>query len=337
MVKKRITLRNNETRKDNKSLDFQNAYNFFYSSKKAEGLREKTLISYGEHYRFFMRWVDEQQIGISEINELTPNLIREYLTYMKEDHFNIKTKEFGLSDQTVNARLRFLRNFYSFLNKEELTDVNPAIKVKFIKMDERPFTPLSEDEICRLMNVPDEKHYPQWRDYIIMNLLYDTSMRIYEAIHLTLDEFDMAGRRFILKSDKTKGRKGRIVPISNHTLKLILELISENQTHFPDERHLFLNWYGEQMSEDTFRRNLKRYVKAAGISKNFSCHDFRRMAISEMLKNGASIFTVMSIAGHSQLSTTKKYVHFDEETIKNQHELYSPVVKMRSSRKGRLR
>jgi integrase/recombinase XerD len=179
MVKKRITLRNNETRKENKSLDFQHAYNFFYSSKKAEGLREKTLISYGEHYRFFMRWVDEQQIDISEINELTPNLIRDYLTYMKEDHFNIKTKEYGLSDQTVNARLRFLRNFYSFLNKEDLTDINPAIKVKFIKMDERPFTPLSEDEMRRLMNVPDKKHYPQWRDYIIMNLLYDTSMRIY--------------------------------------------------------------------------------------------------------------------------------------------------------------
>jgi integrase/recombinase XerD len=89
------------------------------------------------------------------------------------------------------------------------------------------------------------------------------------------------------------------------------------------------------MSEDTFRRNLGRYVKKAGITKSFSCHDFRRQSITEMLKNGASIFTVMSIAGHQQIGTTKKYVHFDEETIKNQHDLYSPVVKMRSKYRRR--
>jgi integrase/recombinase XerD len=340
MAKKRITLRNsteNNKKEKSFSLDFQQAYEFFLSAKKAEGLRDKTLISYGEHFRFFQRWREESYPSVTRVDELTPNIIREYIQYMKEDHFNFKTKEFGLSDQTANARLRFLKTLYSFLNKEDLESENPAIKVKFIKMDERPFEPLTDDEMQRLLNVPNKNHYPQWRDYIIMNLLYDSSMRILEAISLSIDDLDIKGRRIILNAGKTKLRKSRIIPLSNHTLKLLLELITENQTHFPDEKSLFLNWYGEPMSEDTFRRNLKRYVKKAGISKNFSCHDFRRQSITEMLRNGASIWSVMSIAGHSQISTTKKYVHFDEQTIKNQHEIYSPVVKMRKNRKGRLR
>lgn len=145
--------------------------------------------------------------------------------------------------------------------------------MKFIKVDERPSEPLTTVEMERLLNVPYKNHFPQWRDYIIVNLLYYTSMRIYEAIHIKLDDFDIQGRRIISKSDK-KDRKSRIIPLSNHTIKLILELITENQTYFPDEKHLFLNWYGEPMSEDSFRRNLKRYVQKAGITKIFSCHVF---------------------------------------------------------------
>jgi integrase/recombinase XerD len=49
------------------------------------------------------------------------------------------------------------------------------------------------------------------------------------------------------------------------------------------------------MAEDTFRRNLKRYVKKAGITKPFSCHDFRRQSITEMLASGASLFAVQEI------------------------------------------
>lgn len=75
--------------------------------------------------------------------------------------------------------------------------------------------------------------------------------------------------------------------------------------------------------------------KKAGIPQGFTPHDFRRQSITEMLANGASLFTVMSIAGHSKAETTKKYVHFNEETIKNQHDLYSPVAKKRN--RGRRR
>jgi integrase/recombinase XerD len=250
---------------------------------------------------------------------------------MKDDHFNFKTKSYGLSDQTTNARLRFLKTFYNFLASEELVDNNPAEQVKFIKMDDRPFQPLTEDEMKRLLDIPDKRHYPQWRDYCLMMLLYDSGMRINEAINISTDDLDLKGRRIVLPGEKSKGRRVRIIPLSNHVIKLLIELITENETHF-NNKYIFLNWYGEQMAEDTFRRNLNRYVKRAGITKSFTCHDFRRQSITEMLSNGASIFAVQSIVGHRQLSTTKKYCHFDEQTIRNQHELYSPVIKIKQKK-----
>ncbi|MCM3764620.1 tyrosine-type recombinase/integrase [Neobacillus niacini] len=334
MKRKRLTNRAVNEESHSVIFSFEQAYEYFLSSKKAEGLRKPTLTSYDEHFNFFKNWLSDFLPEIKTIDQLTIQMIRQYVHYLKEEHFNYKTKEYGLSIQTTNARLRFLKTFYNFLVKEELVNINPPEQVKFIKEDERIFYPLQETEMQKLLNVPDTRQFPQFRDKCIMYLLYDPGLRIKEAISLTIDDLDLNGRRIFLPSEKAKGRKARIIPLSGLVIKMLIELISENKTHF-ESNHLFLNWYGEPMAEDTFRRNLKRYVKKAGITKPFSCHDFRRQSITEMLASGASLFAVQAIVGHSQISTTKKYVHFDEQVIKNQHELYSPLVKVK--RKGKLR
>ncbi|WP_042456690.1 tyrosine-type recombinase/integrase [Neobacillus dielmonensis] len=334
MKRKRVLGRNVKEETELVAFTFEQAYEYFLSSKKAEGLRNPTFTSYHEHFHFFRNWLNEFHAEVITINQLTTQTVRLYINYLRNDHFNYKTKQYGLSIQTTNARLRFLKTFYNFLEKEELVNVNPPEQVKFIKEDERIFHPLNEIEMQKLLNVPDTSQYPQFRDKCIMFLLYDTGLRIKEAISITIDDLDLSGRRIILPADKAKGRKSRIIPLSGIVIKMLIELISENQTHF-ENRNLFLNWYGEQMAEDTFRRNLTRYVKKAGINKTFTCHDFRRQSITEMLASGASLFAVQSIVGHSQISTTKKYVHFDEQIIKNQHELYSPLVKVK--KRGKLR
>lgn len=331
MKKRRLTLRAVSQESSSEELfdfDFQQAYDYFLSSKKSEGLRDKTLISYGEHFRFFVGWINEFHPDIKKVNEISVPLLRDYMVYMKEDHFNFKTGKAGLATQTINARIRFLKNFYNFLFKEDIVKTTPTENVNFLRADETQFEPLTEEEMKRLFDVLDIKQFPQFRDYCIMNLLYDTGMRINEAINLTTKEIDFKVRRILLPASRSKTRKPRVIPLSNHTVKLLIELINENQMHFENE-FVFLNWYGEQLAEDTFRRNLKRYVEKAGIEKQFRCHDFRRQAITEMLASGASLFAVQAIVGHSQINTTRKYVRFDENIIKNQHELYSPVVKMR--------
>jgi integrase/recombinase XerD len=334
MNRKRITNRNVNEESNSVIFTFEQAYNYFLSSKKAEGLRKPTFTNYKEHFNFFNSWITDFFPDVKTIDQLTVQLVRTYVNYLSDEHFNFKTKAYGLSIQTTNARLRFLKTFYNFLFKEELVNINPPEQVKFIKEDERIFQPLNEEEIQRLLNVPDTSQYPQFRDKCIMYLLYDTGLRIKEAISLSVDDIDINGRRIILPPEKAKGRKSRIIPLSGLVIKMLIELITENQTHF-DNRRLFLNWYGEPMVEDTFRRNLNRYVKKAGITKPFTCHDFRRQSITEMLASGASLFAVQAIVGHSQISTTKKYVHFDEQVIKNQHELYSPLVKVK--RRGKIR
>ncbi|WP_018393741.1 tyrosine-type recombinase/integrase [Bacillus sp. 37MA] len=274
MYSKRVTKRQVANEEIEFKFTFKQAFDYFLSAKKSEGLRAPTIKSHDEHYRFFMRWVEGNHPDTKLVSELTSFIVREYLVYMQEDHFNYKTKTNGLSIQTINARLRFLKTFYNFLEDENIIGKNIVAKIKLLKADERKFSKLTEEELKRLFTIPNKENFPQFRDFVIMNLLYDTGMRISETISIKKNDLDLKSRKINLPPEVTKGRKGRIVPISNYTLKLLIELITENDTHW-DNKYVFLNWNGEQMSEDTFRRNLKRYVLKAGIEEDFSCHDFR--------------------------------------------------------------
>jgi len=329
-MRKRVHLRGSDLYDDViVSFTFQQAFDYFYSAKKSEDMRKTTLITYNEHFNFFMNWVKNTNKDIGLVNELSVKIVRDYINYMREEHYNFKTKMNGLSPQTINARIRFLKTWYSFLLKEKLLIDNILESINFLKVDEKRSNLLTEKEMQALLNTPDKRYMAQWRDYCIMLLAYDSALRIKELISLEVKDIDIARRQIILPSEKAKDRRIRVIPISNHTIKLLIKLIDENNKNFPNCDGLFLNWFGERMAADTFRRNLKRYVKKAGINKEFSCHDFRRQSVTEMLKNGASVFAVQHIAGHSQISTTRKYVFFDDGIIKDQHDLYSPINRLK--------
>lgn len=92
-------------------------------------------------------------------------------------------------------------------------------------------------------------------------VLYDSSLRISEAVNLDVMDIDLMMKQIILPADKAKDRRYRTIPISNRTVQLLIKLIDENKKVFKDAEAVFLNWYGERMAVDTFRRNLKRYLK----------------------------------------------------------------------------
>lgn len=324
-LRRKVYKRDFEEEAEVSKFTYDHSYRVFLNGKKALNVRRPTIVSYEEHYRFFRNWLTYKGYELEYTDELTTEIVYEYINYMKEDHYNIKTKVAGLSTQTINARIRFLKTFYSFLEKEQLIAENVMLAIKYLRVDAYKAELLTDEEMKRLLNVPDVKLYPQWRDKVFMHVLYDTCLRMHEAITLEESDINFATHKINLPSNKAKDRRHRVIPLSNITVKMLSKLITENKAAFGDVSYVFLNWYGERLSEDTFRRSIKRYVAKAGITKNFTCHDFRRQGITELLKNGASLFAVQAIAGHSQISTTKKYVFFDEQTLQKQHSMYSPL------------
>jgi integrase len=57
---------------------------------------------------------------------------------------------------------------------------------------------------------------------------------------------------------------------------------------------------------NNFPRDFKKILKMAGIEKG-TFHDFRRTCLSRWISNGLSEYDVMSLAGHSEFSTTHRF------------------------------
>ncbi|WP_277930152.1 tyrosine-type recombinase/integrase [Bacillus cereus group sp. BfR-BA-01403] len=78
------------------------------------------------------------------------------------------------------------------------------------------------------------KGYKHFRDYILLHLLIDGMFRITEALLLSPLDIDHANKTTIIRSNNAKSRKARVVPLSNKTYRLLMQLLEENRA-FEDE------------------------------------------------------------------------------------------------------
>ncbi|WP_366249982.1 site-specific integrase [Terribacillus aidingensis] len=176
-----------------------------------------------------------------------------------------------------------------------------------MKVDEDGLEPLTDEEVNKLISVPDERYYAQFRDLVMMYLMLDTGMRINEVCELENHDIDFKTRAIILPAAKNKNRKPRILPLSNQVVKLLLELVAENKANF-DTEYVFVSNIGTRYNPNSFRKRLNNYKDIAGITKRVSPHVFRHMFCRNYILNGGDIFTLQRIVGHADISTTRKYI-----------------------------
>lgn len=305
----------------------QQALNEFISLKKTLGVKERTMNDYHLLMGYFIEWLDETYSDIKFIHEVNTGVLREYIVYLKEEKYNDRTKSIGLSPFTINVRIRFLKAFFNALFNEEIINKNPVRNIKLMKVDEDNFEPLTDDEINKILSIPDVRQYAQFRDLVMMYLMLDTGMRISEVCELEIDEIDFKTRDILLPASKNKNRKPRLLPLSNQVVKMLLELVTENNAHF-DTTYVILSNIGTKYNPNSFRRRLNIYKEKAGITKSVSPHGFRHLFCKNFILNGGDIFTLQRIVGHADISTTRKYIQLDDDELRSQHSLYSPLTRI---------
>ncbi|WNF35696.1 tyrosine-type recombinase/integrase [Bacillaceae bacterium IKA-2] len=310
------------------SLDY--LFEKFIIAKTAEGRTVKTIKSYHENYSYFIEYLDSK--GIEKIfNKMTSEIMRNYIVFMLKEKVrfdghafkNDKEKTIGLSPVTVNTRLKTLRTFFKFLCDESIVDSNPLQLVKKVEENDEAIIVLTLDELQRLLNAPNLRRYTDFRDYVLMNVLLDSFLRINEALSLKASDIDAESGVITIRSETSKSRRTRIIPIQKSTVKLLTELIDENEEFETD--YIFLANYGEPMEANHFRKRLKQFVVKAGITKRVHPHLFRHTGATIFLEAGGDIRHLQMILGHKDIRMVLRYTHLSNKALKNQHDRYSPL------------
>jgi len=123
-----------------------------------------------------------------------------------------------------------------------------------------------------------------------------------------------------------KGKKARIVPFDPVLQEAIKKLWEENGKH----EFVFCWKNGEIIGPSWTNFNFKKWLERAGINLNgreIVPHSSRHSLASLLEEKGVSLRYIQELLGHSDLKTTKIYLHSTEKTIRNIGEKISESMK----------
>lgn len=180
---------------------------------------------------------------------------------------------------------------------------------------------LTESEREILLSLPNKRTLQGVRDFCILGLMVFGGLRRQEVANLKRKDLKIEGKKFRLYVFG-KGSRWRKVPIASPDLIFELERCFKKQGNLdlPDspmfQQVKFRKAVGPKgITTEAVRCVVARYVKKANLQKRISAHSLRHTCLTTALQRGVDLATVQALAGHSNISTTSRYLHTTEERL----------------------
>jgi integrase/recombinase XerD len=117
-----------------------------------------------------------------------------------------------------------------------------------------------------------------------------------------------------------------MVPLGSRCAGWLKRYIKQVRPHFAGKNDvLFLTNAGDPLRVSYLTGLVRKYIEAAGVNIEGSCHIFRHSMATLMLENGADIRYIQEMLGHAQLSTTQIYTKVSIEKLKEVHKNTHPA------------
>ena len=209
----------------------------------------------------------------------------------------------GRSGATVNRYMAYLRFILRWARDEwEMLEKVPKISMnKESTGRTRVISPEEEYGLVKvLLTETDERrwYWPTVADLIVF--LCETGLRLGEALALDEENFREKGL-LQLHPDETKTKSPRTVPLTDMAQEIL------------DRRGLAPFSKVDRYQAD---RAFKGAKKALGIEdKEFCLHACRHTFASRILSQGAELYSIKKLLGHTVWSTTERYSHFETKAL----------------------
>lgn len=228
----------------------------------------------------------------------------------------------GISTRTNAHTITILRDFYKFLIKQSYIKSNPMDMIDSPKMYKKLPKALSVEEVDKLLNIKLQTPY-DYRNKVMLELMYATGMRISELINLKLTDIDFENETIRVLG---KGSKVRQVPIGEYAMKYLNIYIKYYRSYFVKETsdYVFLSVRGDKMTRQAFFKILKQIARKQGIDTDFSPHTIRHSFATHMLEAGADLRSIQELLGHESISTTQIYTNITDKFRDDNYHMYHP-------------
>lgn len=290
----------------------------FVTYLRAElGRSENTALAYESDLR---QWADYATSGQPETLEpcdITTSDLRTWISHLSRQH---------LEPRTMRRKVQALRSFYRWLMRRGDITVNPAAELILTKTDRPLPVYVRQAEIEAIIDTPiDSEDFRQVRDRLIITMFYETGMRCTELE--TLLDRNIDTRRGELKV-LGKRNKERLIPFGQELADMIdnYRTLRRDYTGAPDGGNapLFVRETGEPLYRQLIYRIVHNTLTGHTVAPRQSPHVLRHSCATDLLNNGADLFSVQQLLGHQSLATTQVYTHVTLSELKDNYKLAHP-------------
>jgi site-specific recombinase XerD len=263
--------------------------------------------------------------------------LRRFFYYLAHGHeepggrFGKKELTRAARPVTVADYYHCLHSFFGWLVAQEKLQVSPLSKIAKPQVREETKSPLSTEQIAALLEATKKSARPG-RNFAILTFLLDTGCRAGELISIRRKDLDLDNGRCRVLG---KGNKYRTVFFGHRTalaLALFLNDGKHGEARVADgdpESPLFPPARGQgSFTRAGLRHLVKRLGGAAGFEDEVCVHALRRSFAVQMLRNGANVFSVQAMLGHTNLTQTRKYCQLALADAETQHRQYGPMDRL---------
>lgn len=217
--------------------------------------------------------------------------------------------------RSVKRKLASVRAFYSFLEEQEHIGESPfrrfRLHIVYPKELPRVIPTETVEAILREAYGQYQTTGDCWalRDILVLELLFDTGMRVSELCKLTPETFQTgsSGLRLLIHG---KGRKERVLHIATmEVVSLAVRYLGEFSGGIHDTGFILLNRRGRPLTTQGVRQIISHHIQAAAVLGHITPHMFRHTFATALLDAGVDIRYIQTLLGHSSISTTEIYTH----------------------------
>ena len=228
-------------------------------------------------------------------SQLSEEQVAAYLNYI--------TQKRGYSYGSISGAHRGIKLFWKQI-------LDRAWNTKLLPRPKRPKELpeiLSLNEVKRLLdNTRNRKHRA------ILRLLYTTGLRMGELVKLKPSDID--SERMVVRVRQGKGKKDRYTIL---TKPMLVQLRDYWKDYHP-KTYLFEGMIpGHHISRRTVQQVFQNSRKRARIKRQVGVHVLRHCFATHLLDAGVDMLIIKSMMGHSNLSTTARYIHVQSKRLEN--------------------
>ena len=278
-----------------------------------KGCTANTLDSYSVTFSQLIEFLGFERIKGLTIEQLGKEEVMEFMKHLK-------TK--GLCDGSCNIRLAHIKSFARYVTANTpsaLENCRQILCISQRKTEKKPPVSISLEAVKAMTHAPDTRTSEGLRHAAMISLLYDSACRVDELIGLTIaDVFLGAHPRIHVFG---KGRKHRLIPISQPTAKLLERYLKKFRLFSPDSL-LFETRSRGKMTRQGVNYILKKYSDMVRqnnedlISPDISVHPhiMRHAKATHLVDSGkVSLKDVRDFLGHESVVTSEIYLSSNPE------------------------